>query len=235
MMHEFVAPVHSPGRRWARRLGLLLLAVLGPACYSSSGHNYMAPTTPMGPGILFADSFVTFSPPTNWSAPATTNATVVDNYIPPNYFLTMSSNGTRSGSASTTSAMSFTSQPLTVTVNIRYSASTSTADLGSLLIVDAVTPATVYASAVVNGMTNNLALQVGAGAVTNVTLAPGTLYTLTFKVDGSNNATWNANAVTTTAAAFGAHTTKVQLAATWGAAAGTASVVEFNDVVVSDP
>ncbi len=93
----------------------------------------------------------------------------------------------------------------------------------------------MYASATLNAQTGNLALQVGSNAATNVTLSANTLYSVTFTIDGSLNATWHASSTTTTAQAFGSHSTKLQLAASWTSTAGTASTIDFGTVTVSNP
>jgi len=234
MMHQSVARFHSSGRRLARLAGLLALAALGPACYSSNGHTYMAPGGG-GVGTLFSDPFTTtpFSLDANWT-PTVSSAAITQHYVPPNYFISMTESS-RPASASALSDTAFMSEALTFNVGIRYSTSASS-DLGMIQIVDSTTPATVYASATLNATANSIALQVGGNPATTVTgLSAGTFYTVTFTIDASNMASWHVLSTTTTAEAFGSHSTKLQLASSWPSTAGTAATFDFTAVSVSNP
>lgn len=240
MMHQSVARFHSPGRRLARLAGLLALAALGPACYSSSGHNYMAPGGPAGAGVLFSDGFVMapgtpLSSDAQWSeTPAPSNATLTVTYSPPDYYVRLAETS-RPASASAISGTMFTSEALTFTVGIRYSTSGSS-DLGVLQIVDATTTGTVYASATLDATANSIALKVGGNPATTVTgLSAGVFYTVTFTIDASNMASWHILSTTTTPEAFGAHSTRLQLASSWPSAAGTAAAFDFTAASVSSP
>jgi hypothetical protein len=233
MMHQFATRFHSVGGRLVRIAGLLALAALGPACYSSSGHNYMAPAAPAGPGVLFSDAFVTF-PGTNWTAPSMATVSVTNPYTPPFYFLTMTDTA-RPGSTSTTTTMSFTTQDLSFSVDVFYSAASASQDTLSVVIVDGSNA--VLAQATLDASTGMMTFKVGADTVAPaVALSAAGFHTVIFSVDTMTNmAVWKVGATTTASHAFGPATTKLQLAVSYATTANPAPTFKFGNVSISDP
>jgi hypothetical protein len=231
MMPQNVARIHSRRRLASRVLRLALLAALAPACYSSSGHNYMPPAGPGGAGVLFSDNFVSF-PGTAWTAPSMATVTVTNPL--PFYYLTMT-DSTRPGSTSTTTTMSFMTQNLTFSVSVFYSAASLSMDTASIVIVDDTNA--VLAQAILDASTGMMTFQIGGTTVTPaVAIGAGSFQAVQFKVDTSTNmATWIVGATTTTSHAFGPATTKLQLGVSYAATAHPAPTFEFTSVSVSDP
>ena len=234
-MHENVAGIHLLARPAARWLGLLLLAGLAPACYSSSGKSYMAPPAPGGVGTLFSDGFTTF-PGTSWtkSVSPASSADAAFTYVPPFYYLDMTDTA-RPGSVSALTTMTFASQPLTFVATFQYSAASASIDTVSVQIVDNSVSPVVLAQAVVNANTQMISFTVGGGAATTVAFQPATFETVSFSIDASNMGSWHMGSTTTAPAAFGSHTTALRLLASYGSAATAAPIFRFDTVVVSNP
>jgi hypothetical protein len=235
MMHEFVAGIHFYGRRLARGLGLVLLAGLVPACYSSSGKTYTPPGMLGGAGTLFSDGFVTY-PNSGWTGPAESSATATGVYTPPFYFLQMADTA-RPGSASTTTTMSFSSEPLTFMVNLNFSATTTVADTASVQIVDT-TGATVLAQAVLDtNTTGMITFSVAGAGATSVAFSAASSHAIKFQIDSLNNGTWSLDGTASMTGAFGSHVSKLTLAAAWVSSAGSpvAPTFQFGSVIVSTP
>jgi hypothetical protein len=234
MMHQNVARFHGTERPWPRLIGLLLLAMLCPSCYSKSGHTYMAPAGPGGVGVLMSDSFITF-PNANWTAPSGSNATATDMFDGVRYWVQMQETS-RPGNVSTTTTMSFMSEALTFKVDFRPSTATSAdADTGMIQIVDSAAPATVLAQAVYDASTGKVTFSIGATAFPPVSLTVGSFQTLTFTIDAGMAGTWMVGATNEGSAAFGTHSTKLTLASTFPSGAAASPHFDFTNVVVSNP
>ncbi len=235
MTHDRPAASRISARSAIRVLGLLLLGCLIPACYSASGTTYTPPGTPGGsgsPGVLLSDNFVTFPAP-HWTTPPTATVNITNPFTPPNYFLTLTDIA-RPGSTSTTTTMSFTSQNLTFSVGVFYSAASASMDTASVAIVDGTS--TVLAQATLNAMTGMMSFQIGSTSLGPVAVSAGTFHTATFKVNAATNtATWNVDATSTGSHAFGPATTKLELSASYASAVNPAPTFKFASVSVSDP
>ncbi|HVR83382.1 MAG TPA: hypothetical protein VMU54_03665, partial [Planctomycetota bacterium] len=234
MMHEIVARIHSRVHPAARLLGLLLLAGLIPACYSSSGKTYMAPPPPGGVGTIFSDGFASTFPAPNWAVtvnPAA-SASAATVYAPPNYYLDMTDTA-RPGSVSALTTMTFTPEPLTFVVNLAYSAMSNSTDTVSVQIVDNSGPPVVLAQAVLDANAQMITFTVGGGAATSTAFPAGTFENVTFTINSSNQGVWSVGGTSTTAAAFGSHTTALRLVANYATTANPAPTFQFHSVIVS--
>jgi hypothetical protein len=235
MMHQFVARFHCGTRRAARLVGLLLLAALGPACYSSKGHNYMAPAGPGGMGVLFSDTFFPYPNASKWSAATASDATAAEGFDGTQYFVQMKETA-RPGNVSITSVMSFSFGALTFKVDFRPSTGTSAdADQAMIQIVDSTAPATVLAQAVYDASTGKVTFSIGATSFPAVALTVGAFQTLSFVVDAGLGGTWMLGATSEGNAAFGTHSTKLTLASTFPSGAAASPTFDFTNVVVSSP
>ena len=231
MMHQNVARIHL---RAARLLGLLLLAGLMPACYSRSGKTYTPPPMLGGSTTLFSEDFFPY-PNAGWNGPTVSNATAAQVFMSPFYYLQMT-DSSRPGSASTFTTMSFSSQALTFVVDLQFSATSTQPDHAFIQIVDSANTATVLAQADLDTTTSMIAFTVGGGAATSVAFAAGSFKTVTFTVDGANNAHWQMGATSTTPAAFGSHATKLLLSSSYPAGPAVAGpTFLFGNVIINSP
>jgi hypothetical protein len=236
MMHKIVPGIHLYGRCLARVLGVLLLAGLAPACYSSKGTTYNAPPMLGGAGTLFSENFFPTWPNTSWTGPTLSNATAGMGYVPPVYDAQMDTTGTRPGSASTMPTTSFATGPLTFKVELRYTfpAALTLADTASVQIVDG--SATVLAQAVLNAPTGMISFSVGAASAGTAAFSSATFHTLTFQVDASNMGSWKMDAGSASSGlAFGTHTSFLELRADFASGSAVAPSFQFANVIVSSP
>jgi hypothetical protein len=234
MMHQSVARFHIPGRLLVRMAGLLALAALGPACYSSSGHNYMAPAGPGGgAGTLVSDGFFPY-PNGNWTGATGSAATASSFFTGSQYFLRMQDT-TRPGNISDITAMTFSSEALTFKIDFQSSATSTVTDQAFIQIVDSASPGTVLAGALYDASTGMITFSIGATAFPAVAYAAGSFQTITFTIDAGLGGTWMIGATNEGTAAFGTHTTKLKLGATWSASAGAAPIFDFDNLVISSP
>jgi hypothetical protein len=146
----------------------------------------------------------------------------------------MDLNGTRPGSASTKTVMSFATGPLTFKVDLRFSAAASLTDTASVQIVDG--SATVLAQAVLNAMAGTISFSVAGTSAGSTTFSSATFHTLTFQIDNTNMATWKLDAGSASGAlAFGTHTSFLEMRADFASGTGAAPSFQFANVIVSSP
>ncbi|HLY11075.1 MAG TPA: hypothetical protein VKW04_17365 [Planctomycetota bacterium] len=234
MMHENVMSVHPLGLRWARRLGLLLVAGLIPACYSSSGKTYTAPMAPGGAGVLVSDNFFPY-PSSNWAGATGSGATASEFFASPAYYLRMQETA-RPGTVSDYTHLSFTSEALTFQIDFRSSATSALVDQATIQITDGGTPpTTVLAQAVYDASAGTLTCSVGATTFTAVVYGAGAFQTVLFTIDTGFTGTWKVGATTVGSAAFGMHTTRLKLGATFASGSGAAPIFDFANLVISNP
>jgi len=243
MMHQSVARYHSLGRHLGRLAGLLALAALGPACYSKSGHTYMAPAGPGGAGVLFSDGFVAasgtpLSSDAQWSeTPAASNATLTITYTPPTYYRRIvETSRPASAAAIDTVAAGFPAEALTFQVDFRPStAASADADLAMIQIVDTAGTPNVLAQAVYDASTGKVTFSIGVTSFPAVSLTAGSFQTIRFVVDSGFGGTWMVGTASEATAAFGSHATHLRLAATFPSGAAASPAFDFTNVVVTNP
>jgi hypothetical protein len=194
----------------------------------------MAPPGPGGGvGTLVSDGFFPY-PNGNWVGATGSDATASSFFTGSQYYLRLQDT-TRPGNISDTTSMSFMSEALTFTIDFRPSATSTVSDQAFIQIVDSASPATVLAQALYDASTGKITFSIGATAFTAVAYAAGSFQTITFTVDAGLNGKWMIGATNEGSAAFGTHSTKLKLGATWSASAGTAPIFDFDNLVISSP
>jgi hypothetical protein len=173
------------------------------------------------------------APASPWGDPAMNNATALSFFLS-SYELEISDIA-RPGSVSTNTGMTYLAQALTISVDMKVSASSALADTESIQIVDALSAATL-AQAVYSASTGTITLSIGATSYPPVSVPTGAFITVTFRVDASHNATWAVGgAATSPAIAFGTATVTVGLSALFVSGSAPAPDFFFGNFVVSNP
>jgi hypothetical protein len=173
------------------------------------------------------------APATPWGDPAMNNATALSFFLS-SYELEISDIA-RPGSVSTNTGMTYHAQALTISVDMKVSASSALADAESVQILDA-SSAAILAEAIYTASTGEITLSIGAVSYPPVSVSPGAFITVTFRVDSVHNATWAvAGTPVSPAMAFGTPTVTVGLGALYVSGTAPAPDFFFGNFLVSTP
>jgi hypothetical protein len=212
---------------YVRRGGLLLAALLIPAC--SSGKK-VSPS-------LFDEGFNGAFPGTAWTAPlltgtATAQVDGANGFPAPSLKMTTTA---ATASATSDTVMAFSNPSLTLSVHLAdLSGSTTELGSGSVSILDA-TPA-VVASATWNNATGMITFHINGGAAdaSVAAVSDGTFHRLVFNVNSAGTWSFDNGAAAVTQPGFPAGLLKIRLGASFGAGTAWPSFF-FDNVSASSP
>jgi len=173
------------------------------------------------------------APDTPWGDPTVSNTTATSFFLA-SYELRIS-NTTRPGSASADSRTTVPAGAVTISVDLKASASSTLADTQSIQIRDAVSDA-ILAHADYDASASRITF-----SVSGVTFAPhavtaGAFHTVSFTVNAGHNAMWSLAGTTVgSAVAFGTPTLSVRLNAAFAGGTAAAPDFFFGNLLVTSP
>jgi hypothetical protein len=183
---------------------------------------------------LFLDQGPEHPPLTPWDDPTVSNATATSTFTGFAYELQITDIA-RPGSASTTTIMTYMTQPITFSVDLAVSAASALADIESIQILDSNSGA-VLAEAVYDASMGMITFSVGATPFPAVAVSTGAFHRVRFKIDAGHDATWSVEGTTTSpSVAFGTPTVTLGLSASFADGGDAAPDFFFENLFVTYP
>jgi hypothetical protein len=183
---------------------------------------------------LFLDQGPEHPPLTPWDDPTVSNTTATSTFTGFAYSLQISDIA-RPGSASTTTLMTYMSQPITFSVDLAVTAMSALADTESIHVLDS-NSAAVLATAIYDASTGLITFSIGDTPFPAVAVSTGAFHRVRFQIDASHEARWLVEGtMTSPAVAFGTPTITLGLSAAFVSGADAAPDFFFENLFVTNP